>query len=95
MLLRDIGAAVRGTKPSSLARAAVVVLIAALAVSSSPAGPGVSSHVDSGRLIAAGPPAAVRAVTAVPANAAATVSFAAPVSSGGSAITGYTVTAYV
>ena len=95
MLLRDIGAAVRGMKPSSLGRAAVVVLIAALAVSSSPAGPRVSGHPASGRLVAAGPPTAVRAVTAVPANAAATVSFAAPASSGGSAITGYTVTAYV
>jgi parallel beta-helix repeat protein len=95
MIWRDISAAVRGMKRSGLERAAVVVSIAVLAVGSSPAVPAGSGHLASGRLTTAGPPTAARAVTAVPANAAATVSFATPVSNGGSGITGYIVTAYI
>ena len=95
MILRDIGAAVRGIKLSGLRRAAVVGLIAAFAVGSSPATTDKSTQLASRTLIAASPPTVVRAVTAVPANAAATLTFAPPASSNGSAITGYIVTAYV
>jgi parallel beta-helix repeat protein len=95
MILRDIGAAVRGMKLSGLRRAAVVGLIAAFAVGSSPATTDKSTQLASRTLIAASPPTVVRAVTAVPANAAATLTFAPPASSNGSAITGYIVTAYV
>jgi parallel beta-helix repeat protein len=95
MILRDIGAAVRGIKLSGLRRAAVVGLIAAFAVGSSPATTDKSTQLASRTLIAASPPTLVRAVTAVPANAAATLTFAPPASSNGSAITGYIVTAYV
>jgi parallel beta-helix repeat protein len=102
MILRDVGAAVHGTKHSGMRRAVVVGLtaalviglIAALAVGSSPARSGVSTNLVPGAPIAAGPPTVARAVTAVPENAAATVSFVTPVSNGGSAITGYIVTAY-
>jgi len=95
MILRDIGAAVRGIKLSGLRRAAVVGLIAAFAVGSSPATTDESTQLATRTLIAAGPPTVVRAVTAVPANAAATLTLAAPASNNGSAITGYIVTAYV
>ena len=68
MVWRDIGAAVRGRKPSGLGRAVVVVSVAALvvvsigvlAVGSSPVGLSGLGHPASGRLIAVGPPTAAR-----------------------------------
>ena len=95
MIWRDISAAVRGMKRSGLAarsRRRVDCRARRRLVSCCI---GRVGYLASGRLTTAGPPTAVRVVTAVPANAAATVSFAAPVSNGGSAITGYIVTAYI
>ena len=55
-------------------------------------GPGPTS-TPSGAVTPLGPPSAPTAVSAVPGNAKAVVSWTAPSSNGGSAITGYTVTA--